>query len=105
MFLIKIVLVVVRINVMLWSTWKIISKNLISQFNLLFQVLPFFYFFIKYSSISSILISFYLTSREGLRRGGIFWGGGRGRFEKKGATLRGLRISEKKEILRKPTVL
>ena len=32
-------------------------------------------------------------------------GGGRGRFEKKGVTLRGLRISEKKEILRKPTVL
>ena len=34
----------------------------------------------------------------------IFWGG-RGPFGKKGVTLRGLRISEKKEILRKPTVL
>jgi hypothetical protein len=32
-------------------------------------------------------------------------GGGRGRLVKKGVTLRGLRISEKKEILRKPTVL
>ncbi len=32
--------------------------------------------------------------------------GGKGAFkQKKGVTLRGLRISEKKEILRKPTVL
>ncbi len=35
-----------------------------------------------------------------------FFGGGEGGvWAKKGVTLRGLRISEKKEILRKPTVL
>ncbi len=34
-----------------------------------------------------------------------FFGGGEGGvWAKKGVTLRGLRISEKKEILRKPTV-
>jgi hypothetical protein len=32
-------------------------------------------------------------------------GGGGGIWEKKAVMLRGLRISEKKEILRKPTVL
>jgi hypothetical protein len=34
-----------------------------------------------------------------------FFGGEGGLLTKKGVTLRGLRISEKKEILRKPTVL
>jgi hypothetical protein len=34
----------------------------------------------------------------------FFWGEG-GLLAKKGVTLHGLRISEKKEILRKPTVL
>jgi hypothetical protein len=38
-------------------------------------------------------------------RGHFFVGGGRGRLGKKVVTLRGLRISEKIEILRKPTVL
>jgi hypothetical protein len=33
-----------------------------------------------------------------------FFGGGGGLLAKKGVTLRGLRISEKKEILRKPIV-
>jgi hypothetical protein len=32
---------------------------------------------------------FLQTSRKGLRRGGIFWGVGRGCFEKKVVTLRG----------------
>ena len=36
--------------------------------------------------------------------GQFFFGGGRGRFGKKGVMLHGLRISEKKEILRKLTV-
>ncbi len=44
------------------------------------------------------------TSRQGLRRGGIFFGGEGGLLAKKGVTLQGLRISEKKEILRKPIV-
>ena len=34
-----------------------------------------------------------------------FFGGERGLLAKKGVTLRGLRISEKKEILRKLTVV
>ncbi len=38
-------------------------------------------------------------------RGHFFVGGGGGVWAKKLLTLRGLRISEKKEILRKPTVL
>jgi hypothetical protein len=38
-------------------------------------------------------------------RGHFFCGGGGGVWAKKVVTLRGLRISEKKEILRKPTVL
>jgi hypothetical protein len=38
-------------------------------------------------------------------RGHIFVGGGGGVWAKQVVTLRGLRISEKKEILRKPTVL
>jgi hypothetical protein len=37
-------------------------------------------------------------------RGHFFVGGGGGVWAKKIVTLRGLRISEKKEILRKPTV-
>ena len=41
---------------------------------------------------------------RGFASGAFFWGGGRGRFGKKGVTLRGLRISEKKEILHKLTV-
>jgi hypothetical protein len=46
------------------------------------------------------------TSREGLRRRGSFiWFRGKwGVLEKKGVTLHGLRISKKKEILRKLTV-
>ena len=38
-------------------------------------------------------------------RGHFFVGGGGGVWAKKVVTLRGLQISEKKEILRKPTVL
>jgi hypothetical protein len=38
-------------------------------------------------------------------QGHFFVGGGGGVWAKKVVTLRGLRISEKKEILRKPTVL
>jgi hypothetical protein len=38
-------------------------------------------------------------------RGHFFVGGGGGVWAKKFVTLCGLRISEKKEILRKPTVL
>ena len=47
---------------------------------------------------------FLLQADSGFASGAVFFGGGRGRFVKKGVTLRGLRISEKKEILRKLTV-
>ena len=42
---------------------------------------------------------------RGCAAGAFFVGGGGGVWAKKVVTLRRLRISEKKEILRKPTVL
>jgi hypothetical protein len=50
--------------------------------------------------------NFYLNKPIGAApRWHFFWGGEVGVWAKKGVMLRGLRISEKKEILRKPTVL
>jgi hypothetical protein len=48
-----------------------------------------------------------LQADRGCAAGAFFCGGvgGRGRLGKKAVTLHGLQISEKKEILRKPTVL
>jgi hypothetical protein len=47
----------------------------------------------------------YLQADRGCAAVAFFLGGEGGVWAKKGVTLRGLRISEKKEILRKPTVL
>ena len=46
-----------------------------------------------------------LQADRGCAAVAFFWGGEGGVWAKKGVMLRGLRISEKKEILRKPTVL
>ena len=46
-----------------------------------------------------------LQADRGCAAVAFFWGGEGGVWAKKGVTLRGLQISEKKEILRKPTVL
>jgi len=47
----------------------------------------------------------YEQADRGCAAGAFFVEGGGGVWAKKVVTLRGLRISEKKEILRKPTVL
>jgi hypothetical protein len=47
----------------------------------------------------------FVQADRGFAAGAVFfWGVGRGRFGKKGVTLRGLRISKKKEILHKLTI-
>jgi hypothetical protein len=51
-------------------------------------------------------VDYYKTQADrGCATVAFFLGGEGGVWSKKGVTLRGLRISEKKEILRKPTVL
>jgi hypothetical protein len=56
--------------------------------------------------LHSLLVIFSLQADRGCATGIFFLvGGGGGVWAKKFVKLRGLRISEKKEILRKPTVL
>ena len=57
-------------------------------------------------SISMCSNTLYMSNKPiGAAPQGHFFVGGGGVWAKKVVTLRGLRISEKKEILRKPTVL
>jgi hypothetical protein len=81
----------------------------------LMQLLPFFKKhlpWIKFFSRADPIIHFAKTTLfiqsqadRGCAAVAFFLGGEGGVWAKKGVTLRGLRISEKKEILRKPTVL